>query len=104
MGYCDVGIRHSVIFGNYRPSTQRYEVDFLPWFVLASMLGIAVWLQRASGVRLRLLQALFTVAVMFGVVVNLAMGVTGPYDDMMKNEPGRYVAIARWMCPVAKLR
>jgi len=85
-------------------STQRYEVDFLPWFVLASMLGIAVWLQRASGVRLRLLQALFTVAVMFGVVVNLAMGVTGPYDDMMKNKPDRYVAIARWLSPVANLR
>jgi hypothetical protein len=42
--------------------------------------------------------------VVFGLVVNLAMGIAGPYDELLKNKPARYVRIASWFSPVRGLR
>ena len=38
------------------------------------------------------------------VVVNLALGITGAYDDVLKNKPVRYIRIAKWFSPGAGLR
>jgi hypothetical protein len=40
----------------------------------------------------------------YSVVVNLALGIAGPYDEILKNRPQRYVRIARWFSPIAKFR
>ena len=78
-------------------STQRYEVDFLPLLVLGAMAGFGM-------ARHRVASCVLGATVTFGLVVNLAMGITGPYDELLKNKPARYVRIARWFSPVPGLR
>src|SRR5437764_10582632 len=38
------------------------------------------------------------------MVVSLALGVSGPYDEMLKNRPRSYLRIARWFSPVEAFR
>jgi hypothetical protein len=78
-------------------STQRYEVDFLPMPALAALAVIAELKNRALNIAL-------LACVAFGTVVNAAMGITGPYDEITRNKPARYVAIARWFSPIPSLR
>jgi len=85
-------------------STQRYEVDFLPWLVLGSMTAFAVWIGSAAGSRRAVLCAALAGSVAFGLVVGIALGITGPYDDLRRNKPARFVAIAQWFSPAASLR
>jgi hypothetical protein len=40
----------------------------------------------------------------FGCIVNLALGISGPYWEMIKNKPLRFVRIAGWFSPVEKYR
>jgi len=80
-------------------STQRYEVDFLPLMVLASLAVFAVLIERipAAGV-------LLVLCVGFGAALNAAMGIMGPYDDIVRNKPARFVKVAGMLSPVARLR
>ena len=73
-------------------STQRYEVDFLPVLVLAALAGAAT-LDHAVW------RGLLTVLILFGCVVNLALGVTGPLDEMIQRRPDRYVRLAGMFTP-----
>jgi hypothetical protein len=85
-------------------STQRYEVDFLPWLALAALAGIGALIGRSAGAARWAASAIFAMAVLFGVFINLAMAISGPFDDLMKNKPARYVAIARWFSPFPEYR
>ncbi len=78
--------------------SQRYEVDFLPLAALASAGAVALAQPR------RAIVALFTLLVAYSTVVNLAAGVIGPYDDILGNQPARYVRLARPFSPVAEFR
>ena len=73
-------------------STQRYEVDFLPVLVWTSLAG-------AATLRHAVLRSLLTVLILFGLVVNLALGVTGPIDEMIQKRPDRYVRLAAMFTP-----
>jgi hypothetical protein len=75
-------------------STQRYEVDFLPMFVLCAL---------AAGGALRHIfaQALLLLLVIGGVIVNLAIAVGGPVDEMIQRRPDRYVRLSRLLTPTA---
>jgi hypothetical protein len=75
-------------------TTQRYEVDFLPMLVLAAL---AVCVIR--GWRAALAPVIF-----YSVIVNLALGITGPYDEMRRNRPQTFVRIARWFSPLSDYR
>jgi hypothetical protein len=80
-------------------STQRYEVDFLPWLVLASLAVFAVLIERHKAFAFLLVPA-----IAFGAVVNATMGIEGPYWDMLHNKPARYVKVAAVFSPTANLR
>jgi hypothetical protein len=76
-------------------TTQRYEVDFLPllaWTALG-VLGIAC-----------LRGALLAVPVALGMVISMALGVSGFRDEMLKNRPETYLRIARVFSPIASFR
>jgi hypothetical protein len=75
-------------------TTQRYEVDFLPLAVLAGVAVCAVRGWRAA------LVALF----LYSAIVNLALGISGPYDEMLRNRPQTFVHIARWFSPLTRHR
>jgi hypothetical protein len=38
------------------------------------------------------------------VVANLALGIVGPYDEMVRKRPASYLRIARWFAPVERFR
>lgn len=78
-------------------STQRYEVDFLPLAVLASLaaIGLTNWRWVRGG---------FVIAAAFAMVVGLALGVAGPYNGVLKHWPATYMRIARWFSPVDRFR
>jgi hypothetical protein len=78
-------------------STQRYEVDFLPWLALSALAVIAELKSRALNIALM-------ASVAFGTVLNASMGITGPYDEITRNKPARYLAIAKFFSPLQSLR
>ena len=78
-------------------TTQRYEVDFLPLFVIAALAVFAEMNNRALNIAL-------IASVAFGTVVNAAMGLNGPYTEIVHSKPVRYVKIARFFSPVPSLR
>jgi hypothetical protein len=75
-------------------TTQRYEVDFLPLVVLAALAVCAIRRWYAALIPLILCSA----------IVNLALGITGPYEEMLRNRPQTFVHIARWFSPIDKYR
>jgi hypothetical protein len=79
-------------------TTQRYLVDFVPLGVFAALIKVS------SQPGYRLMRAV-TIALMgWGVIVNLALGITGPFDDILANRPASYVRIAGWFSPVDRYR
>jgi hypothetical protein len=44
----------------------------------------------------------FSIAI--GCVVNLALGISGPYWEMIRNKPARFVKIAGWFSPLERHR
>ena len=85
-------------------TSQRYEVDFLPLAVLAATAGFAIAIARLAGWKRLLLIAAMALLVMAGAIVNLAFGISGPYDELLKNRPASYARIARWFSPIKRLR
>ena len=75
-------------------TTQRYETDFLPLLVFAALAACAIRGWRAVLIPL----------VLYSAFVNLALGITGPYDEMLRNRPQTFVRIARWFSPIATHR
>jgi hypothetical protein len=85
-------------------TTQRYEVDFLP---LATLVALAAWgirIARTKGLARVMLTVVLTVALGYSAVANLALGIAGPYDEMLKNRPARWVRIAQWFSPLERYR
>jgi hypothetical protein len=85
-------------------TSHRYEVDFLPLAVLVALAGCGIYIARSAGFRRVALSAALVVAVAYSAVANLALGIAGPYDEMLKNRPASYVRIARWFSPVEQFR
>jgi len=84
--------------------TQRYEVDFVPLAVLASLAGIVIYRSRASRRGRRVMTFLLVLSIAYSATANLALGFTGPYDDLLRNRPASYVRIARWFSPFPQTR
>lgn len=85
-------------------TTQRYEVDFLPAAVLVALGNFACHIQRSKGLLRTAVRAVLTVSIACGAVTGLALGISGPYGDMLKNRPKNYLRIARWFSPVEHFR
>jgi hypothetical protein len=85
-------------------ATQRYEVDFLPLGVFAAAANLGIYLHGAPGSRRGALAAVATVLIGYSALANLALGIAGPYDDILKNRPLNYVRMARWFSPLREFR
>jgi hypothetical protein len=68
--------------------SHRYEVDFLPTLVFAGAAAIAL-----SGSRL--LRIAGCIAIGYSVLANLAIALTGPYDEHLRNRPVSYLRLDR---------
>jgi len=67
-------------------TTHRYVIDFVPMLLWVAAVNVALW--RALVPRL-----LAVAAIGFGVAVSLALGISGPYDEMLRNRPAGYLKI-----------
>jgi hypothetical protein len=85
-------------------STPRYEVDILPWAALAALGNIAIFSSRCSRIPRSIINTVLISAIGFGAFVNLALAISGPFDEMLKNRPERYMRLARRFSPVERLR
>jgi len=85
-------------------TTQRYTVDFLPLAVFAALANLGIYLDALNGVKRVMLTAATLSLIAYSVVANLALGLTGPYDDMVRNRPARYLQVASWFSPVERFR
>jgi hypothetical protein len=85
-------------------TTQRYEVDFLPLAVLAAVASFGILIARSGGITRAAVTAIFAVMVAYSAIANLALGIAGPYDDILKNRTVSYLRIARWFSPIEQFR
>ena len=85
-------------------TTQRYEVDFLPILVLVAVANFGIHISRSQGLRRAVLRVALVSSIACGVIANLALGISGPYDEMLKNRPINYLRIARWFSPFGQFR
>ncbi len=85
-------------------TTQRYEVDFVPMVLLVALANFAIHIDRAKGILRATLQAALIFSIAYGAVSGIALGIGGPYDEMLKNRPKSYVRIARWFSPIEQFR
>jgi hypothetical protein len=85
-------------------TTHRYQADFLPLAVLAALAGFAAAIARLGGWKRRSLTAVLVVLVAAGSVTSLALGIAGPYDELLKDRPQSYARIAGWFSPLRQYR
>jgi hypothetical protein len=85
-------------------TTQRYELDFLPLAVLVACANFGIYINRGQGWRRVLLCTALVIGVSSGAVVNMALAIVGPYDEMLKNRPVNYLRLARWFSPLEEFR
>jgi hypothetical protein len=85
-------------------ASHRYETDFVASGVFAAVAGLGIRVCRSSGWRRATLGVALALVVGYSTVANLALGFTGPYDDILKNRPKSYVRIARWFSPAWEFR
>ena len=85
-------------------TSHRYEVDFLPLAVLAAVIGVGIQIARSAGIKRAALIGAFAALVAYSAVANLALGITGPYDEMLKSHTARYLRITGWFSPNEQFR
>ena len=82
-------------------SSQRYEVDFFPLASFAALTGLGL---RAASARRFWAPAALAVIVSYSVLANLALGIAGPYDDILHYRPAAYVKLAQRFSPNPEYR
>jgi hypothetical protein len=90
-------------------ASHRFHLDWLPYFVLASLFVLAAWFgieyrRPAARILARATLVLAIAAVFYSILANLALGLQGPYDTFVQRHPGRYVKYASWFSPIPRLR
>ena len=85
-------------------TSQRFEVDFLPGFVISALAVFGVAIARSRGVARAALTCGLALMIAFGAIANMALGILGPYAEIVKNRPRSFVRIAGWFSPVEKFR
>jgi hypothetical protein len=84
--------------------TERYELDFLPWLVMAATLGWAALIRHASTARRAAWWRRGGMALAaWGILVGVATSFTGYYDSFNYFEQGRYRALERAFSPLPTL-
>jgi len=86
-------------------SSQRYEVDFLPFLLFAACVVAALFIGTSQPIAIRAAATIsVAVAILYSIGANLALGIQGPYDQFVQASPGSYVHLARWFSPVKRFR
>jgi hypothetical protein len=83
---------------------QRFEIDFLPLLLLVACIVVSERLGHLA-FRGRLVASIALAALAcYGIAINLALAVQGPYDQFVQAHPDSYVKLARWFSPIERFR
>jgi len=84
--------------------THRYETDFEALGILAAIANLTIYVCESTGYKKKLWITLMCGLIGYSMVTNLALGIAGPYHDVLKNRPVSYLRIARWLSPIREFR
>jgi hypothetical protein len=78
-------------------ASHRYEVDFVPLLLFAAIANVALTRRKAVA-------GAACIAIVYSATANLALAVSGPYDDYLQNSPRRFVRLAGHFSPTPEVR
>jgi hypothetical protein len=86
-------------------SSQRYDVDFLPYLLLVACVAASLLLTTIRPKSLRIAAMIgVTAMLLYSITANLALGIQGPYDQFVQSSPASYVNLASWFSPIDRFR
>ncbi|MES1257236.1 MAG: hypothetical protein ABUS51_02355, partial [Acidobacteriota bacterium] len=85
-------------------SSQRFEVDFLPYLVLVSCALIPEQLPRLQSRGRVFWSAALAALMIYSVTINVLLAIQGPYDQWLHNKSADYIRTAKWFSPVERFR
>ncbi len=84
--------------------SQRYEIDFEPYVVLAGCICAALAFGLMRG-RKRVWASIgFASMMAWSILANMALAVQGPYDQFVQAHPESYFRLAQWFNPDKRFR
>lgn len=84
--------------------SQRYEIDFQPYLLLAACISAALIFALLHG-RIRFGAGIgITCMLVWSIFANMLLAIQGPYDQYVQAHPQSYLGLARWFSPVEKHR
>ncbi|HYO83363.1 MAG TPA: hypothetical protein VES20_18305, partial [Bryobacteraceae bacterium] len=75
-------------------TTQRYQLDFVPLLAIAALIAMVAGIAVSDRWRRGLTVALI-IAGSWSIFTNAALGITGPYDDVLQRRPESWLRVAR---------
>lgn len=84
--------------------SQRYEIDFQPYLVLAACICAALVFGPMFGRK----RFCFGIGILFmagwSIFANMALAIQGPYDQFVQAHPASYLKLAQWFSPIERHR
>jgi hypothetical protein len=84
--------------------SQRYEIDFQPYVLMAGCISVALVIGRVRGGRRVWAEVSFASMMAWSILANMALAVQGPYDQFVQAHPESYFRLAQWFSPVETFR
>jgi hypothetical protein len=84
--------------------SQRYEIDFQPYLLLAGCICVAHTIGLMRGRPRVWAEVGFASMMASSILANMALAVQGPYDQFVQAHPESYFRLAQWFSPVERFR
>ena len=99
-----LGVGMVLLFILIASASMRYLVEFMPLLLLPALL---VWLYLGNQLQRvwtrAILNAVGVLLIVYGSVVNIAVGMTGEYNLLQAGQPATYAALERTFLPVSNV-
>lgn len=84
--------------------SQRYEIDFQPYLLLAACISAALVFASMRGRKRWWAGIGITLMVGWSIFANMLLAIQGPYDQFVQAHTEAYLRLAQWFSPVERHR
>lgn len=84
--------------------SQRYEIDFQPYLLLAASICAALVFAMVRGRKRFWAGVAITFMVTWSIFANMLLAIQGPYDQYVQAHPQSYLSLAQWFSPLERHR